>query len=309
MSAAVPPTGRRLVVIYNPAKLADEQEFGGLLRDAAARHGWAAPILKPTTRTETGRGLVAEALAGRAELVLAAGGDGTVRQVSTALRNSGVPCGIIPIGTANLLAQNMRIPLDVEQAIDLALTGRPRTLDLARLKVDRNREVYFTGMAGIGFDAALMSDTDEKLKRIVGPAAYLVGFAKQLGTAPRRITVVVDDRLRIRRRAVLILVGNTGSLNRGIRLFPDAKPDDGRLDLLMAAPRSLGAWARLLRVVLRRIRRSSAVTYYAGRRFEITLAADTAWELDGDTEGRGRHFEFEVAAGALLLITPDDQRT
>ena len=104
------------------------------------------------------------------------------------------------------LAQNMRIPLDVEQAIDLALTGRLRTLDLARLKVDRNREVYFTGMAGIGFDAALMSDTDEKLKRIVGPAAYLVGFAKQLGIVPRRITVVVDDRLRIRRRAVLISV-------------------------------------------------------------------------------------------------------
>lgn len=302
-SADRPTTGRRLVVIHNPTKVGDADTFAAKLRQAAQKHGWPAPDFKPTTADDPGQAMAQAAVAEQADLVIAAGGDGTVRVVSTELRGTGIPCAIVPMGTGNLLARNLGIPLGLDAAVEVALTGQPRTIDLARLVVDRGEAVFFTGMAGIGFDAALMDDTDENLKRVAGAIAYAVAFARQLGAPSRRVQVAVDDRVRLRRKAVLILVGNTSHLQGGFRLFPDAEPDDGRLDLLLANPRSLHGWARLVHAIVQKIRGGTEVMYYAGRRVVIDLDEPTMWELDGDTEGTGQHFEFEVVPDALRVIT------
>lgn len=295
--------GRKLVVIYNPVKVGDEDEFTEAVRRAARSFGWDAPEFSPTTEDDPGYAMAQAAVDAHADLVIAAGGDGTVRVVSTELRETDVCCAILPMGTGNLLARNLEIPLDIEDALEVALTGEPRTLDLARLVVDHGEAVYFTGMAGVGFDAALMDDTDENLKKVAGAIAYVVSFAKQLGAPARRVRVRVDDRIRLRRRAVLILVGNTSSLHGGVQLFPDATPDDGELDLLLAEPRTLGGWARLFHVIVQKIRRTKTVAYYSGRHIVVDLDEAAPWELDGDTEGTGRHFEFEVVPDALRVIT------
>ena len=179
MSAAVEEPAaihRRVAVVYNPIKV-DEDVFRRLVSAKAAEHGFAEPTFYQTTPADAGEGVTRLAVAAGAELVLAAGGDGTARIVTTTLRDTGVVGAIIPIGTANLLARNLGISLDIQRALDIALTGQARAIDLAQLVIDYDDEnpVYFTGMAGIGFDAALMRDTDTWLKKTVGSAAYLVG--------------------------------------------------------------------------------------------------------------------------------------
>ncbi|WIY82714.1 diacylglycerol kinase family protein [Propionimicrobium sp. PCR01-08-3] len=299
-----PVPGRRAAVVYNPIKV-DERAFRALVNAKAWEHGWPEPVFYATTLADAGQGATRRAVAEGAELVLAAGGDGTVRVVTTALRNTGVASAIVPVGTANLLARNLGISLDIPRALDIAFTGEPREIDLAQLVVDGDEAnpVFFTGMAGVGFDAALMRDTDARLKKVVGSAAYLVAFAQQLGYRPRQVNYRVDDGPKAGRKAVLVLVGNTRSLQGGIELFPDAVVDDGKIDLLLASPRTLAGWARVLATVLHKLRRSKAVEYHGGLRFVIDLESEAPWEVDGDTEGVGRHFEFSVLPGALQIVT------
>lgn len=298
-----PTSDRQAVVIYNPTKV-NEIEFRQLASEKAIVNRWQLTFLA-TTPHDPGHGAARRALELGADLVLAAGGDGTVRAVTGELRHRAPSCAIIPVGTANLLARNLGIPLDTAQALELAFTGVPRDIDLGKLIVDHDEDnaVYFTGMAGIGFDAALMRDTSQRLKKAVGAGAYLVAFAQQLGAQPRKVRYQIDNGHHGRRKAVLILIGNTSSLQGGIKLFPDAAPDDGRLDLLLASPRTLAGWARLLNVVLYKIRRSQAVEYHSGTRIVIDLDAAAPWEIDGDTEGTGRHFEFRIVPRALRVIS------
>ncbi|MGI5951336.1 MAG: diacylglycerol/lipid kinase family protein [Brooklawnia sp.] len=298
-------SGRRVAVVFNPTKINDDQLFA-TMTSALARHpGWGIPIYLATTPTDPGRGMTRLAVELGAELVLAVGGDGTVRAVTTALGRTGVACAIVPMGTGNLLARNLGVPLELEGAVDVAFTGARRRIDLAHLVVDHDQDnpTAFTGMAGIGFDAAMMRDTDTRLKKAVGNIAYVVAFAQQLGTRPRRIQVQVDDGPMINRRAVLMMVGNTGRLQGGIQLFPEARPDDGKLDVLLAAPTSLGTWARFVRAVMRR-KPVPQVEYQSGTKVRIALDEPTVWEADGDTEGEGTHFEFTVQPDALLVVAP-----
>ncbi len=299
------PAGpRRVAVVYHPMKV-EESTFRRLVTLKSLEHGWSEPVFLPTSLADPGQAVTKLAFAAGAERILAAGGDGTVRAVTTTLRDTAVPSAIIPTGTGNLLARNLGISLDILTALDIAFTGKVRDVDLAQLVVDYDNEhpAYFTGMAGVGFDAALMLDTDARLKRIVGSAAYLVAFAQQLGYKPRLVHYQVDDGHPAQRKAVLILVGNTRSLQGGLDLFPNAAIDDGRIDLLLASPHTLAGWARVLAAVLRPLRRSKAIEYHSGRRFVIDLESDAPWELDGDTEGTGHHFEFSVLPGALKIIT------
>lgn len=299
-------TERRVVVVFNPAKIGDEPSFRRITTRVAAQHGWPEPTFLATSTEDPGHGMAQQALDSGATLVLAAGGDGTARVVSTTLSHTKVPCAILPLGTGNLLARNLEIPLDLEDALHVAFTGVPRAIDLAQVVVDHDsaNATRFTGMAGVGFDAAMMRDTDERLKRIVKNVAYVVAFTKHMTAPPRRVSVQVDYQPAFHRKALLMIVGNTSSLQGGIVLFPKARPDDGRLDLLLAAPTSLGMWARVASAVLRRITRNKAVDYRSGTRFVLSLDEPTPWEVDGDTEGEGSHFEFSVDPGALLVVTP-----
>lgn len=292
------------MAVINPTKLADEAWFRQLTIDVAERHGWQPPVFMFTSARDPGHLMTRMALEMGADLVLSVGGDGTARVVSTGLAHTDVPSAIIPTGTGNLLARNLGIPLDVAGALEVAFTGTPRAIDLAQLVVDHKTTAYYTGMAGVGFDAAMMRDTNARLKQVVGSAAYVLAFARQLGAPPRKILVQVDDEPPFRRKALLMMVGNTSTLQGGIVLFPNAHPDDGCLELLLSAPTTLSTWARLAGAVLRSVTGSPAVEYWKGRRIVIDAEDQIPWEVDGDTEGDGHHFEFSVDQGALLVMTP-----
>jgi diacylglycerol kinase family enzyme len=249
--------------------------------------------------------MAAEAIRQKVDLVLGAGGDGTIRTLCAALAGTGIPFGLIPAGTGNLLAKNIGIPLDEAAALDVAFDGVDRAVDLVKLTVDGKESDRFAVMAGIGIDAAIMQSTNKDLKKAVGSAAYFVAAAQSANHPALQAVIELDDRPPVRRRAHVIVIGNVGYLQANIPLIPDAKPDDGLLDVLIASPRSVRDWIRLTTGVLTRRRRDDEqLDRFTGTRVKITVDRPDAYQMDGDTSGECSSLLAEVEPGALTLRVP-----
>ena len=295
---------QRCAVIFNPTKVADgfEDRVDALLTE----QGWKATWLS-TSKDDPGRAMTEQAVAEGVDLVIAAGGDGTVRIVADGLSETGIALAIVPAGTGNLLARNVGIPLAEEKALDVALTGRTRTLDLIAITADDQPPTSSAVMAGMGVDAVIMDETDDDLKARIGPAAYVLAAAKALGRLPMDVTVTVDGRRPRRRRAMICAVGNVGQLMGNISLIPGAEPDDGMLDIYIASPHRATHWFRILgRLITRRGHRDDRVDQWRARRVTFALKERDSYELDGDVEGQCRTLTAEIKPGALLLRVPAD---
>ncbi len=152
-------------------------------------------------------------------------------------------------------------------------------------------------MAGIGIDAVIMESTNPDLKKAVGSAAYFVAAARNANHPALHTTITVDDRPPLRRKAHVIVVGNVGYLQANIPLLPDAKPDDGLLDVLIASPRTARDWVRITTQVLTRQRRQDAqLDRMTGRKVTISVEEHDQYQLDGDTVGECRRMVAEVHA-------------
>jgi YegS/Rv2252/BmrU family lipid kinase len=290
----------KAAVIVNPTKHENLPALRAMVGAAMARHGWAEPLWLETTPEDTGRGLAEAALAGQVDLVLASGGDGTVTACAEGLAGSGVPLGVLPAGTGNLLARNLGLPLSLEEALAVGLGGTDRRLDVGTA----NGRV-FVAMAGLGFDAELLDSTGEPLKRRLGWAAYALSGLRHLADRPVRASVRADGGPVLRRRASSVLIGNVGALQGGVRLLPGAEPDDGVLDLLVLTARGLAGWALLATDLLLRRRRTRHVARIAFRDLHVVLDRPQLWELDGEVIGRTRQLRVTVRPGALLVRVPN----
>ena len=294
---------RRCAVIFNPVKVSDGFHEAIEQRIDAAR--WADPVWLPTTEDDPGRSMAATAVKEQFDLVIAAGGDGTVRVVADGLANSGIPMGIVPCGTANLLARNLNIPMAEADAIDVVLSGRTRSIDLIKLTIDDREPEHFAVMAGMGIDAMTMDETRPELKDKIGTAAYVVAAARALGRLPVPMTIKVDDRRPHRRHAMICVVGNVGKLPGNITLIPGARPDDGRLDIYVASPHRLTQWVRVFaRLITRRSNGEDRVDQWRGRRVEVRLDEPDSYQLDGDVVGELRRLVAEVQPQALSVRVP-----
>jgi len=296
-------TSRRCAVIYNPVKVTDR--FAERVEKSLAEHGFAPALWLETSEEDPGVGMARRAVAEQVDLVLGAGGDGTIRLIADGLADSGIPLGIVPSGTGNLLARNLDLPLDEAAAIEIALLGRTRAIDLIRLTVDDRPAEHFAVMAGVGVDAAIMNETDPELKKVIGVGAYVVAARKALQKLPLQVTVRVDDLKPLRRHAMLCLIGNVGQLQAKITLIADAEPDDGLLDVYIASPRRLSHWFKVvLRMITRRPQKDDRVDQLKGRRATITIESPDDYQLDGDAAGSCRRLEAEVRPGALVVCVP-----
>jgi diacylglycerol kinase (ATP) len=296
---------RRAAVIYNPAKVTDWITFRRHVEYELKSRGWERALWLETTSEDPGRAMTALAVRENVDLVLGAGGDGTIRVICSGLANTGIPFGLIPAGTGNLLARNIGIPLDEVAALDVAFDGVDKAVDLVRLQVDDQPPDHFAVMAGIGIDAVIMEGADPKMKKAVGSAAYFVSAAQNANHPPMHATVAVDDQPPIRRRASVIVVGNVGFLLANIQLIPGARADDGILDVLVASPRTLRDWVRLTtRVLTRRRQPDEQLDRLTGRRVTITVEERDQFQLDGDTVGECNTLTAEVVPGALRLRVP-----
>jgi diacylglycerol kinase (ATP) len=294
---------RQLAVIANPVKVSDA--FGDLVRKRVADAGWPEPLWLETSEDDPGHGMARQALDAGVDLVLAAGGDGTIRVVADALAGSGVTMAIVPAGTGNLLARNLDLPLTETGSLDVALAGKTRDIDLIELTVDGQRKEHFAVMAGVGVDAMIMDEVDPDLKSKVGPAAYFLAAGKALGRVPMPMEVTIDQGRPRRRRAMICLVGNVGSLPGGVVLIPDAEADDGHLDVYIASPHRIRHWLRLaLRVVTRRSQRGDQVDTWQASRVLVQLREPEPYQLDGDVAGECSTFEALIKPGALRVCIP-----
>jgi YegS/Rv2252/BmrU family lipid kinase len=299
------PSQRNLAVILNPSKVEDVDAFRVIVNSMSADAGWGLPVWHYTTVEDPGTGMAEAAAVASADLVLVCGGDGTVREVCAELAGTGIPIGIIPAGTGNLLARNLDIPLFLRAAIDIGLTGQDRAIDMVRVSGDGIEDTHFMVMAGMGFDAAIMEGVNEDIKARVGWLAYVLSALKSLMFPAVKIELSVDDGEFTTHRARTIVVGNVGYLQAGMPLLPDASIDDGLLDVVLLHPRKFLSWIPLaFRVLAKRPRTDELVDRMTGRTIVVRAATDTPRQLDGDSIGPGRELRMECIHGRVLVKVP-----
>jgi len=324
------PSAKRLSVVLNPIKVEDVEAFQSTVAAMAVEAGWREPTWHLTTPEDSGTGQAELASVEGADLVIVCGGDGTVREVCAELAGTGIPVGIIPAGTGNLLARNLGIPLYIRAAIDIALTGQDRAIDMVKVTGDAagdrddepdgppeaegepdgdltapGIESHFMVMAGMGFDAAIMEGVNEDIKRKVGWLAYVISALKSLMFPVTKVELSVDGGEWTKHRARMVMVGNVGYLQAGMPLLPDATIDDGLLDVVLLNPRRFLSWIPLaVRVLAKRTRTDDTINRMTGRTVSIRAGVDTPRQLDGDSIGPGRELHMECIHGRLLVRVP-----
>ena len=300
---------KRAGFIVNPTKLPDTAALRQRITDLCGASGWGEPIWLETTVSDPGTGQARQAVADGAVLVCSLGGDGTVRHVAAALVGTQTPLGLLPGGTANLLARNLDLPVDsIERALTVALTGQNKRVDVGRLSVDRSgqhehpEEHIFLVMAGLGFDAAIMAGAHEYLKARVGPAAYVVSGIRNLTGPGFRVRIKFDNDLELSRRTRTVVIGNCGRLLGGLVLMPAARVDDGALDTILISPKGVVGWTAVAGRILSRQRKGHAVIdHHTGQEVQVRTDHAEEVQVDGDPIGPARAIAATVDHLALVV--------
>ncbi|WP_018143317.1 diacylglycerol/lipid kinase family protein [Alloscardovia criceti] len=309
--------------IINPSKPEAPEAFA-YIKKYCADHGIDNPLYIETQLDYDGRACAEEALRRGADVVIAVGGDGTVRTVSSAMAYSTHAFGIIPIGTGNLFARNVGIPVNnIEAAMSIATSHGSRRVDMGRMSLldssEPEHEHGFLVIAGAGFDAYMINDTDPALKANISWIAYFVAAFRHLFGKKSRGTILIRDAQGMDRTIEdaqfrTIMAGNCGNIP-GFSLMPDAEFDDGLLDIETIDTRGgLIGWFSLFwdvvhKTVTRRSEQSPFATHatirqYQGVSAEVILGKPVLAEVDGDILGKTNHFMFSIDRRALLVRVP-----
>lgn len=289
----------RAAVIVNPTKLGDSEAFRNRVRKIMGDSGWEEPLWLETTPDDPGRGQAKSAVGSGVDLVVACGGDGTVTACAEGVADTGVPLGIIPLGTGNLLARNVGLPMGLDQALTVAIGDVQKAIDVGRVNGS-----LFVVMAGLGLDARMLSGTSDQLKKRLGWLAYAISAVRHLGDRPVRVTVIADGGRQRRMRANALIVGNVGWLRGGLPLLPDARPDDGMLDAVVLAAGGLTGWLAAIADILLRRPAPSGVYRVQFTELQVTVDREQPWELDGEVMGTTRRLTVAAQPGGLLLRMP-----
>jgi YegS/Rv2252/BmrU family lipid kinase len=197
------------------------------LKDA----GWQVEATVVQTKGEVRR-KAAKAVKDKLDVVVAVGGDGAVSQVIQSLAGSKVALGIIPMGTGNLLAGNLDIPVEIDGAITVLTTGRPRRIDLGQLTMGRRKSVFAVA-CGIGFDAEVMKATDSTQKVKLGKLAYIASAVRRQGAVRDVKHKITIDGATESMKATQIMIANFGSMGSAVKARLEVEPDDGVLDVMV----------------------------------------------------------------------------
>ncbi|HJZ45984.1 MAG TPA: diacylglycerol kinase family protein [Roseiflexaceae bacterium] len=291
----------RVFVVLNPMAgncTADD------VRQALERHlGEQVGInIFETTGEEELVAVVRAQLSQAPAIVVAAGGDGTVSEAAEALVGTHIPLGIIPVGTANVFARELGIPLDLEGACAL-LHSQDALTSVDAMRVG---DKYFVLQIGIGIDSLMIRDTDRQAKRRFGRAAYLwTAFARLIGYQPVRFSILVDGK-RTRPRASQVLVANGSVLGvPPFRWGPHIRPNDGKVDVCIVSARTALDYVGLVwHTILGQQRRDRNIRYLTATR-SITISADQPLPIQADGEIIGETpIQIEVVPNALSVIVP-----
>jgi YegS/Rv2252/BmrU family lipid kinase len=224
-----------IAIIINPlsggASLGQARARADLATAVAEAHGERADVFV-TERGGHARELARAAVANGARLIFAWGGDGTVNEVASALAFQPVPLGLVPAGSGNGFARELRIDPRPERAIADALHARPRPIDVGEVE-----SRLFVNVAGLGFDAYVAAEFAKRGHRR-GLSGYVTIVARALMTyVPVRYTITTAAGSQTA-RAILVTVANSAQFGNGARIAPRARLDDGLLDLVIVEERA-----------------------------------------------------------------------
>jgi len=221
----------------------------------------------------------AAARAGHADVIVAAGGDGTINEVARGLLGQGVPLGIVPLGTANVLAVEIGLPQRAEEVASMLLGGPAELIGTGLVQNE-----IFLMMVGIGFDGEIVHGIDPKLKRLWGKGAFIWSGLKTWVRGPAHdIRLVVDGR---EKRAAWAIVTNGRHYAGPFVLAPDADITHPGLTLFLFKKPSRFAFAVYLAALgLGMVPRLPSVEVLPARRIDIPQPEGLAVEVDGDDRG------------------------
>jgi diacylglycerol kinase (ATP) len=325
MAALASSKTKTAAVIYNPIKV-NLKNLKATVKSAESEAGWSKTLWFETSVLDPGGEVTKRALEQGADVVLAAGGDGTIRAVAESLRGTDVPLALLPSGTGNLLARNMSLALDnIASSVETAFAGEPRPIDLGVVEAERadgSRSSHvFLVMAGLGLDAQMAANTNAMLKARVGWVAYIDAIARAVRDNNRvKVRYSVDGGAQSSATVNTVIVGNCGLLPGGIQLLPDAVIDDGVFDVVAFRPGGFIGWVQIsvklfwengvLRrsTVGRRIismsREVRALRYLRASMLTIRLERPEEFELDGDPFGEAIALKAHVDHLALKVMVP-----
>ena len=313
---------RRIAVVLNPSKFEGTDDFRRRISEVVERVEGAEVEFYETTIDDPGRGQTERAVADGADLVMAAGGDGTVRMVASVLAGTDTRMGIIPSGTGNLLARNVDIPLeDPAAAMVAALTGTDHQVDVGWLRYGDSPAAaqsapkqIFLVIAGFGADAEMIGYTDPRMKKRIGWVAYVFGGVRTILGRSVDVVVELPDRTRHAHKARTVLLGNVGRLPGGLVLMPDATIDNGRLEVVVAGWRGAAGFSQVATQVINpRLKprfgpRLSTLERYLTPGIRVATAKAQPVQLDGDTDVEATHMIATVESGGLRLRAPVSSR-
>ena len=275
---------------------------GGLgeLRERLAAEGVHDPLWFEVNKSRKARKKARRAVKAGAELIVVWGGDGMVQRCVDAVAGSSTTIAIMPAGTANALAGNLGIPEDLASAVQIAVHGRTRQLDLGKVNGE-----HFAVMAGAGFDGALIGGAGRKLKGRVGRLAYVLSGIRHVRDDPTPVTIRVDGATWFTGDATCVLLGNFGTMTGGIAAFDGAQPDDGCLEIGVSTAQGAFQWARTLgRMATGRSDKSPFVRTVRGRKIDARFDEPVLYELDGGTRGTTARLKARVVPGGLSIRVP-----
>ena len=296
----------RALLITNPAAARTQQRAVEAIMRTLKTAGWTAEVLA-TGGPGDARRLAEYGVAERVDVVVVFGGDGTTMQAAAALVGTDVSLGVIPGGTGNLLAGNLRIPASPERAARALVTGRPRPFDLGRMQRPDGLH-YFAVACGAGYDARVMAGTASEHKRRWGMAAYVATTLRYIGEIRSAAHVITIDGVEYDANAAMVLVANCGEvIPPFVRLRAGIRPDDGQLDVVVMRANSFGQSVRAVWELLREPTApggdDTLVGYASGREIRVESEPVQPVQLDGEAGGV-TPFTATVVPGASRIMMP-----
>ena len=272
----------------------------GRLRDVLTEQGVTDPIWLEVPKSRKMPARVKEAIKEGADLIFVWGGDGSVQRCIDAAVGSPVTLAILPAGTANLLANNLGIPIDLEQAVEVGLHGSNHTIDVGKINGE-----HFAVMAGIGLDALMIRDADSEMKDRFGRVAYIWSGARHIRSAPVRTTVRIDGHTWFDDKATCVLIANVGSIGGGVTAFDHASPDDGKLDVAVMTAHGAWQWLRTLtRASIGHAEKSPLVQMTQASKVTVETRTRLPYELDGGARPKTNKVRVHVVPHAVTIRVP-----
>jgi diacylglycerol kinase (ATP) len=296
----------RVLLITNPAAARTRASAVDVLMRTFAGAGWSAEVLATGGQGDARR-IAAEGVAQGMDIVAVFGGDGTTMQAAAALVGTDVALGVIPGGTGNLLAGNLRIPSAPARAVRALITARPKLFDLGRVQRP-DGEHFFAVACGAGYDARIMAETLGEHKRRWGMAAYVATTLRLVREIRSTDHVITIDGVVYDANAAMVLVANCGEvIPPYVRLGAGIRPDDGLLDVVVVRANGFGQSLRavwdLLRMAPEVDGLDTYVGYARGREVRVETHPVQPVQLDGEAGGE-TPFTATVVPKAIRIMVP-----